>query len=145
MTRLVRGADGRMWTVRSRMTWRDAGLADDFEYDLAGDNAPIFAMGAVVLVMVIVLVAWTPQGVIVPPWLVLAIALVFLFFPVRWLLRRPWVVVAETPGDLDEHPPERWVGTLRGIFNVRQGVAREARFIQVYSVPDTDGPLNPMD
>ena len=145
MTRLVRGADGRMWTVRSRMSWRSIGLEPEFEYDIAGEPLPVIGMGILIAILTVVLIAWTPQGVIVPGWLVLAIVLVALFFPARWALRRPWLVVAETPGDLEEHPPERWVGTVRGVFNVRQEVAREARFIQVYSLPNLDGPLSAVD
>jgi hypothetical protein len=83
--------------------------------------------------------------VVVPGWLILALVLLFLFFPARWALRRPWTIVAETPGDLDEHPPERWVGTVRGVFNVRQETSKVARNIEVYSLPNVDGPLQPVD
>ena len=36
MTRLVRGADGRMWTVHSRIEWRNPEESDDFEHDVSG-------------------------------------------------------------------------------------------------------------
>ena len=29
---MVRGADGRMWTVRGRMSWANMDGADDFEF-----------------------------------------------------------------------------------------------------------------
>ncbi len=143
MTRLVRGADGRMWTVRARMSWANTDTADDFEHDVAGGHG--IGMIMILAILAIVLIVWTPAGVVVPAWLLLALALVFLFFPARWALRRPWTIVAETPGDLDEHPPERWVGTVRGVLNVRNEAAKVARNIEVYSLPNVDGPLQPVD
>jgi uncharacterized protein (DUF983 family) len=141
MTRLVRGADGRMWTVRAGMEWRHPVTSDDFEHDVSGGHTPGFLMSALVGMLVIVFVVWTPAQVIVPPWLLLALLILVLFFPVRWLLRRPWTVVAETPGDLEDHPAERWVGVVRGVFAVRQEVSQVARNIEVYSMPDAEGPL----
>ena len=38
MTRLVRGADGRMWTVRSRLEWADPVAEEEFEHDVSGDG-----------------------------------------------------------------------------------------------------------
>jgi hypothetical protein len=145
MTRLVRGADGRMWTVRGRMSWANMDGADDFEHDVAGGHGPGIGMIAILVILTVVLLVWRPTGVVVPGWLILALVLLFLFFPARWALRRPWTIVAETPGDLDEHPPERWVGTVRGVFNVRQETSKVARNIEVYSLPNVDGPLQPVD
>jgi hypothetical protein len=71
--------------------------------------------------------------------------MIFLFFPARWSLRRPWTVVAETPGDVEELPPERWFGTVRGMFRIRTETNKIARNIQVYSAPDVEGPLQPVD
>ncbi|KAA2263688.1 DUF983 domain-containing protein [Solihabitans fulvus] len=145
MTRLVRGADGRMWTVRGRVEWRNPSGADDFEHDVSGGYGPGVVLLGMVVVLAMVLVWWTPSDVIVPSWLVLALILLFLFFPTRWTLRRPWTLVAESPGGIDEHPPERWVGQVRGVLAVRQEAAKVARNIEVYSLPDVEGPLQPVD
>ncbi|MGM1058201.1 DUF983 domain-containing protein [Saccharothrix sp. Mg75] len=144
MTRLVRGADGRMWTVRSQVQWRNPAADADFEHDVSGGHGPGVLMLTIVVVMAVVLVAWTPADVVVPAWLIVALVLLFLFFPVRWALRRPWVVAAESK-KTDELPPERWVGTVRGILVVRDEVAKVARKIEMYSLPDLDGPLQPVD
>src|SRR5438270_732252 len=101
MTRPVRGADGRTWTVRYHMEWINPITGDDFEHDLSIGHGPGLFMMILIGLLVVVLVAWTPSVVIVPAWFVLGLVLLLLFFPARWALRRPWTVVAETPGDLD--------------------------------------------
>lgn len=145
MNRVVRGSDGRMWNVRSNMEWSNPIAQSDFEHDVNGGPVPALIMGAVLLFLVVVFVAWTPAEVVVPVWLLAVLVLVVLFFPARWLLRRPWSVVAETPGDQDTHEPERWVGVVRGFVNVQQESARVARNIEVYAEPDKDGPLAPIE
>jgi len=144
MNRVVRGSDGRMWTVRSSLEWSNPIAGEEFEHDVTGGPAPAIVMGGVLAVLVLVLVFWTPSAVVVPDWLLLALLLVALFFPARWLVRRPWSIVAETPGD-DEKPPERWVGVVRGFVAVRQESARVARNIEVYAEPDMNGPLQPVE
>src|SRR3981081_487079 len=111
MTRLVRGADGRMWTVRYQMEWVNPATGDDFEHDVSIARASGVFMAVLIGTLVAVLVAWKEsEGVVIPAWFLLALALVLLFFPARWALRRPWNRVAAHPGDLDDHPPERWAG-----------------------------------
>lgn len=141
MTRLVRGSDGRMWTVRANVEWRNPMTSQDFEHDVSGGQMPGFVMGGLLALLVLVFIVWTPAGVLVPSWLLLALAIMVLFFPVRWLLRRPWTVVAETPGDLEDNPAERWGGLVRGVFTVRQEVGEIARNIEVYGAPDVAGSL----
>jgi len=127
------------------MSWANMDGADDFEHDVAGGHGPGIGMIAILVLLTVVLLVWRSDGVVVPAWLILALVILFLFFPARWALRRPWTIVAETPGDLDEHPPERWVGTVRGVFTVRQETSKVARNIEVYSLPNVDGPLQPVD
>lgn len=146
MNRLVRGEDGRDWVVRAQMEWRAPATADDFEHDVAGSYGPGIAMIVVTSVLAVSLVAWTPDQVRVPAWVYLAVVLVMLFFPLRWILRRPWTVVAETEGDAaGERPSERWVGTIRGMFTVSGEVKRISKTIQKHSLPDFDGPLHPVE
>jgi hypothetical protein len=149
MTRVVRGADGRMWTLRSEMEWRQPATADDFEHDVSGSNLSAWVLLGLVVVLGIVLVVAIPEDVVAPwsskmLWLGLLIVLAILFFPTRWALRRPWTVVAET-GDMgDGEPEERWTGTVRGMFTVRSQVNRIAKDIQLDSQPGLEGPLQPV-
>ncbi|MPY80919.1 MAG: DUF983 domain-containing protein [Actinophytocola sp.] len=146
MNRPVKGADGRQWTLRSELEWRTPVTADDFEHDVSGGYVPAALMIAIITVFVIVLVAWRPTDVIVPGWVLLTLALVVLFFPLRWVLRRPWKVVAETEGDPEqEKPSERWVGTVRGMIKVRTEMSRTRQSIERVSLPDFEGPLRPVE
>jgi hypothetical protein len=145
MTRLVRGADGRMWTVHSRIEWRNPVESDDFEHDVSGGALPGIMMAGMLVVMVVVLIAWTPEQVVVPAWLILALFFLFAFFPVRWALRRPHTLVAESKATADELPPERWIGQVRGPMAVRAEASRVARTIEMHSLPDVEGPLQPVD
>ncbi|RZQ62127.1 DUF983 domain-containing protein [Amycolatopsis suaedae] len=145
MNRRVQGPDGREWVLRSTLEWRQPATADDFEHDAAGSYAPGIAMLVVTFALVVVLIAWRPADVVVPSWVLLALLLLVLFFPLRWVLRRPWTVVAETDGDpTGDRPSERWVGTVRGLFSVRGEMNRIAKSIQKHSLPDFDGPLAPV-
>ncbi|SFQ46012.1 hypothetical protein SAMN05421810_107306 [Amycolatopsis arida] len=149
MTRLVQGSDGREWVVRAQMEWRRPATADDFEHDAAASYGPGIAMMLVTLALAVVLLVWMPEDVVVPSWIPLALLVVALFFPLRWVLRRPWTVVAETEGGVDdvtgERPSERWVGTVRGFFRVRGEVNKIAKSIQRHDIPDFEGPLHPVE
>src|SRR5947208_2405596 len=141
-TRLVHGGDGRDWILRTRLEWRTPATADDFEHDISAGYLSAVLLCAVLFVLTVVLIIWTPDDVVVPLWLVLVLLLVVLFFPLRWAVRRPWSVIAETGGDGD--PAERWTGTVRGLFTVRQEVARVAQTIEKDSEPGFEGPLHPV-
>ena len=146
MNRLVQGGDGREWVVRAQMEWRRPVTAEDFEHDEAGSHAPGIAMLVVTVLLAAILVAWLPDGVVVPAWVIWGLLLIALFFPLRWTLNRPWTVVAETEGDVvADRPPERWVGTVTGMFKVRTEVSKVAKTIHRESLPDFDGPLHPME
>jgi hypothetical protein len=77
-------------------------------------------------------------------WLGLLIVLTILFFPTRWALRRPWRVVAETGDNGEGEPVERWVGSVRGVFTVRQQLRQITRDIHVDGHPSIEGPLQPV-
>lgn len=145
MTRVVHGADGRVWTLHGEMEWRTPATADDFEHDISAGHGPAVVMLVLVLVLAMTLIVWTPPDVVVPLWLILIIVLVGLFFPLRWALRRPWTVVAATGDDGEGEPTEKWVGSVRGVFNVRKQVADVARSIADDSAPAVEGPLKPVD
>jgi hypothetical protein len=127
------------------MEWRTPATADDFEHDVSAGHTPAVVMLGLVIILTVVLIVWTPPDVVVPLWLVLMIALVVLFFPLRWAFRRPWTVVAATGDDGEGEPTEKWVGTVRGVFNVRKQVTDIARNIATDNIPNVDGPLKPVD
>ncbi len=134
-----------MWTLQGEMEWRTPATGDDFEHDVSSSHGSAIVLLIVVCVLAVALVVWTPSDVVVPLWLVLLIVLVLLFFPLRWSLRRPWTVVAETGDDGDGDPTEKWVGTVRGVFNVRTQVAKIARNIAEDSTPGNDSALRLVD
>ncbi|AOS60918.1 DUF983 domain-containing protein [Actinoalloteichus hymeniacidonis] len=145
MNKVVRGADGRMWNIQSQMEWTHPMQLDEFEHDVSGGRGPGILLSVVLGSLVLLLLFWRPPEVYIPAWLILALFLVIVFFPARWVLRRPWTLVADTQGDGDEHPSERWAGVVRGVFLVRQETAKVSRHIEVYSEPDQDGVLQPVD
>lgn len=147
MTRLVRAADGRTWTVRSRLEWTDPVVEEEFEHDVSGGRIGAVFMLVVLIALFFALIVATPDDVMVPSWLLLAFTLLVLFFPARWLVRRPWTLVAETPGGPEELPAERWVGSVRGFFTARHETSRAAKHLREYAIPDRDGdgPLQPVN
>ena len=66
MTKLVRGADGRMWTLRGQLEWSQPATIDDFEHDVASGYTPGVVMLVMLGILVVALVTWRPAGVIVP-------------------------------------------------------------------------------
>lgn len=145
MTRLVKGRDGRMWTLRSQMEWSTPATDEDFEHDVSSGYGPGIVMLAMLCVLVVALVLWTPAGVVIPVWLIVALAAILAFFPLRWALRRPWQLVANTRGDGEEQTAEQWVGTVRGMFNIRTVTAKVARDIEVYNMPSPESQLYPVN
>ena len=144
MIRNVTGKDGREWTVHSTFEWRSPATSDDFEHDVSVGNVSAIMLLVVVVALGVSLIAWTPDDVVVPLWVVMLVLLAILFFPTRWALRRPWTVVAETGDGSPDDPVEKWVGVVRGVFTQRQQVNRVTRSILVDSVPGIEGPLQPV-
>lgn len=146
MMRQVQAADGRTWTVRTEVNWVPPALGDDFEHDVAPGYLPAFVLALITLVMLAVLIAWTPDQVVVPSWLIVLLGIGVLMIPLRWLWQRPWTLVAEVPeDDFYERPGERWVGTVSGPSRARSQAIRVSRHIADQSGPDLDGPLHPVD
>jgi hypothetical protein len=80
----------------------------------------------------------------VPWWVVLALLVIVGFFPTRWVLRRPWTLIAQTPGTYDLEP-EHWVGTVRGVSKAREETKVIVRMIRTRNTPAyTDSPLQPV-
>jgi hypothetical protein len=134
-----------MWTLRGKLEWSRPATVDDFEHDVASGYAPGIVMLVMLAGLVVALVLWTPADVRVPAWLLVVLLVILAFFPFRWAVRRPWRIVANTAGNQEDQVAERWVGTVRGMLNIRNVTARVARDIEVYSMPNVDGPLHPVD
>jgi hypothetical protein len=144
MTRVVRAADGRSWTVRSEINWSQPATAQEFEHDVAAGQVGGIVMLAIIVVLVLTIVFWTPPTVVIPTWLVLTFLGVLVLLPVYWALNRPWTIVADTPEPV-ETAGEHWVGTVRGIMASRQETSRVARQLELNAVPDDGrGRLQPV-
>lgn len=144
MTRPVTDPNGKHWTVHSTLEWRTRATALDFENDISAGRGPTVVMLSIVVVLALILVVWTPKAVVVPLWVVLILVLVLLFFPIRWVLRRPYTVVAARGDNGEGAPEERWIGTVRGAYKARQQVNKTIRSIRFTSQPPREGPLKPV-
>ena len=146
--RIVRAADGRQWMVRQKLEFTDPTTGDDFEHDMEGGRLASIAIVSLMGLLWVALLAWYftgSQGVIVPWWMWLILLVIASFFPVRWLLRRPRTLVAETPGGTDGSAPERWVGWVRGTQAAREELLRTVKSLETRATPAyADSPLQPV-
>ena len=88
--RTVAGADGRTWSVRRNIEWRPPATGDEFEHDVDGGRGAIVLILSALVLFWVVLFLWAPSQVHVPWYMVLLGLGVLLFFPIRWVMRRPW-------------------------------------------------------
>jgi hypothetical protein len=141
MTRVVRGKDERIWTVKSSINWSQPATAEQFEHDMAAGYVSGLAMLVVVVAMVLFVLFWTPAGVVVPSWLVLLFLLLLMVLPMQWMLKRSWTIMAETPATA-ETAGEHWVGTVHGMMTARQDTRLVVQSLESRSIPDDGtGPL----
>ena len=141
----VIAADNREWEVRRTVEWSTPALGDEFEHDVDGGRpGPLLAVTGLVLFWV-VLVVWMPDDVHVPWWLVVFGVIGVGFFPVRWFVRRPVTIVAETRGGYDL-PPEFWIGMVRGRRAAREEAAVAVRLLRTRATPGhADSRLQPVN
>lgn len=139
--RVVTDPEGRAWTVRRRANWRSPATSelDEFDYDVHSGPLPAILLAIMIVACGVAFVAYTPDSTIAPK-IELAVLAVLLFFPVRWLFRRPWTVVAET-GD---ETAERWVATVRGPNAAWREVRRTIKSIESEGQPDPASNLLPI-
>jgi hypothetical protein len=80
------------------------------------------------------------------PWYLWLVAIAVLsFFPVRWLLRRQWTLVAETNGGYDL-PAEHWTGLVRGRTRAKEEMRVLIRSLRTRATPGhADSPLHPVN
>lgn len=144
MMRVVRAADRRTWTVRSRISWTKPAMADQFEHDMAAGYVSGVAMLGVLGVLILFVVFWTPTDVVMPAWFGLLLLLILLLIPMLWALQRPWIISAHTadPAGTDG---EYWEGVVKGMVPAREEAMRIADDLIETGVPDEPtGPLTRM-
>ncbi|MGH3785631.1 MAG: DUF983 domain-containing protein [Pseudonocardiaceae bacterium] len=143
MRRMVRAADGRTWTVQSRINWTGSGRSEQFEHDLAGGYVAGIAMLGVVIALTLALVILSPAGLVIPAWLVLLILLFLLLVAMGWALQRPWTITAYTDQPA-ETKGEFWEGSVRGVLSAREEAFQVIDELQERGIPDDgEGPLAP--
>lgn len=141
--RVVLDRDQCAWVVRRRMNWRRpaADELNKFDYDIDGGLGGAFLLMGLITVCAIAFLLTAPSDVVAPK-LGLGILALILFFPARWLARRPWTLVAECG---DEQSTQRWAGTVRGVFESRRQANQVVRDIRADSSPSFEGPLQPVN
>jgi hypothetical protein len=145
--RTVAGADGRTWSVRRNIEWRTPATGDEFEHDVDGGRGAVFLiLSALVLFWVaLVGVLYVPSLAHIPWYLWLVALGIAAFFPVRWVLRRPWTLVAETSGGYDL-PAEHWTGMVRGRGRAQEEMRVVVRSLRTRATPGhADSPLHPVN
>ena len=146
--KIVRAADDRQWMVRQKLEFTNPITTEEFEHDMEGGRLASMAIVSLMGLLWIALFAWYfggGQGVVIPAWMWVVLALVASFFPIRWLLRRPHTLVAETPGGADGSAAERWVGSVRGVGPAREELLRIVKSLQTRATPaSADSPLQPV-
>lgn len=146
-SKTVAGADGRSWQVRCNIEWTTPAVGDDFEHDVDGGRAAAVMILSALFLFWVILLVWKPAQVDVPFYLWFIAATVVLFFPVRWYLRRPWTIVAETEGSYEtDLPAEHWSGMVRGRSRAKEELRVVARSLRTRATPGhADSPLQPVN
>lgn len=141
----VNAADNRTWTVSRKFEWTMPATGADFEHDVDGGRGAVFMILSALVLFWVLLVIWMPEQVHVPWFIWLAGVVIALFFPVRWFLRRPWTIVAETEGGYDL-PAEHWTGMIRGVAKAREEMRVVVRNLRTRATPGhADSPLQPVN
>jgi len=144
-SKTVTGVDGRTWSVRRNIEWSLPATGVDFEHDVDGGRGAALLILSALFVFWVIVVVWSPPLVHIPPLMWVVGGLILLFFPVRWWLRRPWTVVAETEGSYDQ-PAERWTGMVRGGAKAREELRIVRRRLRTQGTPGhADSPLQPVN
>jgi hypothetical protein len=137
--------DGRTWQVHRTVEWSRPAIGDDFEHDVDGGRGAATLILASLIFFWVILILWSPSRIHIPDLLWVLGVLVLSFFPIRWWLRRPWTLVAETPGDYDR-PAEKWTGRVRGGSKAKEELRIVTRRLRTQGTPaHADSPLQPVN
>jgi hypothetical protein len=145
--RTVAGADGRTWSVRRNIEWRTPATGDEFEHDVDGGRGAVFLIVTALILFWVALIGvlYLPSLAHIPWYLWLVALGVVAFFPLRWVLRRPWTLVAETSGGYDL-PAEHWTGMVRGRGRAQEEMRVVIRSLRTRATPGhADSPLHPVN
>lgn len=136
----------REWSLSRKMMWSTPFTEEEqFEHDVDGGRGAATLILSSLLLFWVVFLIWIPANVHYPWFYWLATVIIVGFFPVRWLLRRPWTLVAETVGGYDE-PAERWSGTVRGDSKSREELRIIKHRLATQGTPGhSDSPLQPIN
>lgn len=136
MTREVRAADGRTWTVRRHINWARPTIAQGFEHDVAAGKRAGIIMLALVGVMLFALVFWALAAqVFLPIWVLLTIITMVLMILVNWAMTRPWSILA-FPHDPAAPDADGWGGAVRGFVSSRREEEHVVRCLELNGTPD---------
>lgn len=136
----------REWSLRRSIEWSPPYSEDDqFEHDVDGGRGAATLILSSLLLMWVGFFVWIPETTHFPWFYWLAIAVIIGFFPVRWVLRRQWKLVAETVGGYDE-PAEKWTGLVRGWTRASEELRIIKRRLETQGTPGhADSPLQPVN
>ncbi len=136
-----------MWVVQRKIEWSVPATGDDFEHDVDGGRGAAVLILSALFLFWLILIVWTPALVHIPWYLWLIAVVAVGFFPIRWWLRRPWTLVAETNGNYAENQPaERWTGLVRGGTKAREELRIVVRRLRTQGTPGhADSPLQPVN
>jgi len=141
MARKVFDLHRREWSLRRNIEWSVPATGDDFEHDVDGGRGAAGLVLTALFVFWMILIIWKPADVHIPWFYWFVFFIILMFFPIRWILRRPWTVVAETVGGYDQ-PPERWTGLVRGESKSREEMRITKRQLETRGTPEhSDSPL----
>lgn len=144
MARKVFDLYRREWSLHRNIEWSVPATGDGFEHDVDGGRGAAVLILSALFVFWAILLVWAPATVHVPWYFWLAAVVILLFFPMRWIMRRPWTVVAETVGGYDQ-PAERWTGLVRGESKSREELRIVKRRLETQGTPEhADSPLQPV-
>jgi hypothetical protein len=143
----VNGVDGRTWQLRRNVEWSRPATGDDFEHDVDGGRGAAVLILSALFVFWVILFVWSPPYLHVPRYLWIGTLLILVFFPIRWWLRRPWTLVAETAGSYEpDLPAEKWTGLVRGGAKAREELRIVERRLRTQGTPaHGDSPLQPVN
>ncbi len=130
--------------MRRNIEWSVPATGEDFEHDVDGGRGAAGLVLSALFVFWVVLIIWKPAEVHIPWFYWLVLFIIVVFFPIRWILRRSWTVVAETVGGYDQ-PAERWTGLVRGEAKSREEMRIMKRRLETQGTPGhSDSPLQPV-
>ncbi|MEJ2870327.1 hypothetical protein WCD74_21335 [Actinomycetospora sp. OC33-EN08] len=145
--KLVEDVDGRQWYVTLTILWSDT--SEPFEHEKEGGRNAVIGILVVLGLLAFALVAWAVEDreyIEVPPWMVLILIAVVVFFPIRWALRRRWLLRAEggAPPDEEDGEGEEWSGFIRGRAEARAEFKRVIKSLERRGTPArANSPLQP--